>query len=658
MNFQSIHLKILRSFGHTTNPKHNLRSFSSCLNEIFDIQYFGFYSRHNYSFEFTFPNIEGKQIFPYLVDEMFELSNTNKPVSLSELKESLNHVNSKKYELYYLLSCLRGFIVLGTNTEISEKILGLLNEASTRLGMYLDSILLKESYLGTLNLNIEKKAELSNNKFSSPLGTMIINQDFTIDHINAMGLDILGYTKEELLQTPVMNLLVPSEKIRIGNLYNAQNLDDSKNYTSVFKVNHKSKKELYCEGIVRQYPNNSEHIQYIATFKDVTKKFSANKKLEETKRFYLSIYENMFDAILVYNYETNKIIDCNESATKLLGTPKNQLLDASLYDISPDYSAYLKSINLHEQINVQKEKVGLNQSTRFDSVVLDHNKEIVVNTNIIPTGRNKYEAFLIMHNISDNVKQEKIILSQLSDLNAKKEQLEKYINSNLQLENFAYIASHDLKAPLRSVSSFSNLLKLSSYDKLDEKEKKYLDIISDSSDNMQSLIDDLLLFSKVNNQKAKIKHISFKKILERVLRDLEFSLNEVDAIVNVKNMPDSIWGDRSMMAQLFQNLISNAIKFRKKNIQLEINIDFIETREYWEFKISDNGIGIHPDDHEVIFAIFKKLHSNEKYDGNGLGLTICQKIIEKHSGEITVESNLGDGVTIKFSIKKPESLFW
>ncbi len=258
----------------------------------------------------------------------------------------------------------------------------------------------------------------------------------------------------------------------------------------------------------------------------------------------------------------------------------------------------------------------------------------------------------LSRDITQSVMQAQTIKEQVEILDQKNIELKKYIDSNLQLESFAYIASHDLKAPLRSVVSFAHLLKNRAGAELDEKSKGYLDIVIKSSENMQLLINDLLTYSRVKTQKIKIKELNLQSLLSRILIELRSEIDENQAeIVLPENMPN-ILADESLMIQLFSNLIRNGMKFVEKGKKPKVEIKMEEFALEWKFYVSDEGIGIDPKNHEKIFGTFNKLHSNDLFEGTGLGLTICKGIVEKHGGLISVKSSLGKGSTFIFSISK------
>ena len=225
--------------------------------------------------------------------------------------------------------------------------------------------------------------------------------------------------------------------------------------------------------------------------------------------------------------------------------------------------------------------------------------------------------------------------------------------SNNDLEQFASIASHDLQEPLRMVTGFTQLLQDRYKDKLDEDANDFINYAIDGATRMKNLIDDLLIFSRIGSRGKPFKLIEMNIALEIVLSNLGHLIEETHSAITSDPLP-VIKADETQMIQLFQNLISNAIKFRgEKTPAIHVTAE-IKT-DMWTFSVQDNGIGIDSKYFDKIFIIFQRLHKKKEYDGTGIGLAVCKKIIQRHSGKIWVESELGKGSTFHFSIKKKKS---
>ena len=220
--------------------------------------------------------------------------------------------------------------------------------------------------------------------------------------------------------------------------------------------------------------------------------------------------------------------------------------------------------------------------------------------------------------------------------------------SNADLEQFAYVASHDLQEPLRMVAAYTQLLSERYKGKLDANADKFIGYASEGALRMQVLIQDLLAFSRVGRTNTTFANVDCNSVVEEVCKTLAQSIQDAGGIVNYAALP-TVWADRTQMTQLFQNLIGNAIKFRGDKPPL-IAIEAENTEAAWEFRVSDNGIGIPVEFQENIFVVFQRLHTRMEYPGNGIGLAICKKIIERNGGKIWVDSEVSAGTTFKFTI--------
>jgi len=222
--------------------------------------------------------------------------------------------------------------------------------------------------------------------------------------------------------------------------------------------------------------------------------------------------------------------------------------------------------------------------------------------------------------------------------------------SNEDLQQFAYVASHDLQEPLRAIMSFSQLLEEKYYDKLNSDGKEFISFITDGAKNMNILIKDLLAYSRITTHAEKPGMHDLEEILKDALYNLQEAIKESDAIITHDKLP-TLKVDRTQFLQLFQNFISNAIKFRR-DVQPKIHIGVREGNVAWLFSIKDNGIGIESKYFDRLYNIFYRLHTKEEYPGTGIGLPICKKIIQRYGGEIWVESELGKGTIFYFTIPK------
>jgi signal transduction histidine kinase len=223
-------------------------------------------------------------------------------------------------------------------------------------------------------------------------------------------------------------------------------------------------------------------------------------------------------------------------------------------------------------------------------------------------------------------------------------------SKNEELEQFAYVASHDLQEPLRTISGFVDLLKKEYRDKLDDNGQTYLNFLSQASDRMKTLIKDLLDYSRIGREKE-ASSVDCNQLLDEVLADLDKSIRESGARITSGSLP-VLRAYPTELKLLFQNLIANAIKFRHPERPPEISVFAVQDNGRWKFAISDNGIGIEEQFLDRIFIIFQRLHNRTQYEGSGIGLAHCKKIVEVHEGQIWVESTPGQGSRFYFTISK------
>jgi light-regulated signal transduction histidine kinase (bacteriophytochrome) len=269
-------------------------------------------------------------------------------------------------------------------------------------------------------------------------------------------------------------------------------------------------------------------------------------------------------------------------------------------------------------------------------------EEIPVEISLSPiysNGRQLYAAAI--RDISDKQKAEKAIEEHNRLLQTK----------NQELEHFTYLASHDLQEPIRSLLSLTQLLQKKLTDQSEADTETYFRFMKAACIRMQDQINGLLELSKIGKERS-ITIVETGPVLSDVLHDLDVSIKESKAKIYFEKPLPILKGNRTEIRLLFQNLISNAIKYKKADAQPIISIRAKEKEAEIQFSISDNGIGIHPEHHEKVFVLFKRLHNRNEYSGTGIGLAHCQKIVHTHGGKIWIESEPNTGSTFHFSIPK------
>lgn len=378
---------------------------------------------------------------------------------------------------------------------------------------------------------------------------------------------------------------------------------------------------------------------------------SNNTAFQETDTNFKQPLGNSSQGLIVINH-LYQIIGWNPAATYFTGYNREDIMGSSILDLlfsAQDKTAFKADFErLANQVENSEDYYEstadiLTQSGRPETVILQWNRMELVGVYIIN---------ICISNLSESHN----LLSSLHDkeleLARKEKELAKLTSSNQQLESFAYVASHDLKEPLRSIGNFTQLLGKRLETKLDDTDKEFFGFVTSGVKNMNSLIEDLLTYSRVNSGKNEVMAIHPADSLSIVINSLNQRIVETDAQIDIKDLPETIIGNPTKIKQLFQNLIANAIKFQNPALRPVITVTGREEKDQWVFSISDNGIGIKEEYYQKVFGIFTKLHHKSVYPGSGIGLSVCQRIVEQHDGKIWVDSVFGEGTNFHFSIAK------
>lgn len=388
-------------------------------------------------------------------------------------------------------------------------------------------------------------------------------------------------------------------------------------------------------------PIDSETV--VVSTKDITEKRSATLQLEEQRNLLDSILKNSSNGISVSKVlrdSNGVVIDAltilaNEAAIKYIGLPKEIYLTKRATEIEPNiietpyYQACIRTLDTSEPFMMQYQMESTKRWLELTVSKLDADHLIHVFTDVTPIK----EAQLQLESTVEDLRR-----------------------SNQNLEEFAYAASHDLKEPMRKIQLFSDRLKSSLQQNLSSHDSGMFERIIQATNRMNTLIDDLLMFSHVNRGAVLEETIDLNQKISRVLEDLEVEIEEQKAIVRVDTLP-TIKGHRRQLQQLFQNLIGNAIKYHRPGVNPEVHIrcrkitadDAIPVttakpiEEYYLLEIRDNGIGFEPENADRIFNVFTRLHGNAEYKGTGVGLSIAKKVVENHGGHIWAQSEQGKG---------------
>jgi PAS domain S-box-containing protein len=489
-----------------------------------------------------------------------------------------------------------------------------------------------------LNKNDLERTKAEENLFSvamfldmTPDPIMIIDDKGNVQIINNQTETVFGYDRNELIGKPV-NILLPSyaEKKNNKNRGLFFNLHTIPEIGISIEVMAKKKNGEQLPVEISLSPFKIEKITWVsASIRDIT-----NRKEEERKLSQLAtIIESSADAIISKNLNGN-VLTWNKGAEKLLGYPFEEAFGKHISFLIPpelikEESSLMEkiltgeSVDQYETIRIRKDGTRINASITLSPIKDKYNKIVGVSK--------------ILRDITKNKEAE--------------EKLRKYAileSKSKEMEQFAYIASHDLREPLLTIKNYMKLF-VKDYGKdFNEESQQYIDAVIQASNRMDTLIRNLLDYSRLSQLK-KLELTNLNTLINEVIEDLNAVIRKTDAKITIEPLP-TIKVYPVEFKLLFQNLITNAIKFRKKDLSPEIHISASKTGPIWQFQVSDNGIGIADEDKEKVFLMFKRLHSRSEYEGTGIGLAHCKKIVELHNGTIGIESQPKKGSTFKFSI--------
>ncbi len=373
-------------------------------------------------------------------------------------------------------------------------------------------------------------------------------------------------------------------------------------------------------------------VRFIGANQEVTAEKEAAEALRQTEERYRGLVELSPEGVFVNR--NDRIVLVNPAALQLFGASSaEQLLGKSPFEVfHPDCHAVMhqriSQVLAGQRVPLIEEKI-----VRLDGVVVD--VEVVAAP---VTDQGERAILVLLRDITERKRAEAALRQTAAELE----------RSNRDLEQFAYVASHDLQEPLRAVGGYVKLLQHRFPEKLDAKARDYIAGAFDGATRMERLITDLLAYSRVGTHGATFVPADLEAVLDQTLRNLQAGIESARATVTHDPLP-TLPVDATQIMQLFQNLIGNALKFHGESPP-RIHVGAQRQDDRWVFSVRDNGIGIEPQYFEKIFHIFQRLHTRKAYSGTGIGLAICKKIVERHGGKIWVESQPGQGSTFYFSI--------
>jgi len=482
------------------------------------------------------------------------------------------------------------------------------------------------------------------------LGVAILSLDCKWMEVNESFCTMVGYTSSELIGNYFHTIIHAEDfenyQLQQEKLFNIQ--DDTTQIE--LRLTHKNKSIVYV--LIAASVVNDENgipVYFTVQIENISKRKEIEQNYLRSELKYRKLYELLPVGVSLVDHKTRSLVEFNDTVIQKLGYSREEFQQLTFRGISVE--GFEESDNEQLQNLLNKGKYGPYEKQYYkkDGTICT----LLLNGIIIDDGSDHIENKLVLSTLQDitEIKEKEKQLVQLNQLlDHQKRELQE---ANIAAEQFNYVASHDLNEPLRMITGFLELLQKKYSNQLDEKASTYIHFALDGSRRMQALIKDLLQYSRIGKEKSTLEQVDLSKVIAEVKQNLYRQIVDNKAIVETYFSDNQqLWAYPISLIQLFQNLISNAIKFKKVDAIPTVKIFFTEQSDAYLCTIEDNGIGMPIESQQRIFDVFTRLHSKNEYAGTGIGLAICKKIIDKHKGKIWVESTENVGSTFYFTISK------
>ena len=479
---------------------------------------------------------------------------------------------------------------------------------------------------------------------AAPDAMVVVNPLGRIVLLNVQAEKQFGYPRDELLGQQVTTIIPEgfAERLIADGTRSAAEALAQQIGTGIELSGRRKDTSHFPIEIMLSPLQSADGILVTAAIRDITERKEAEKHLAQMESRYRGLLEAAPDAMLLMNTD-GVIVLLNLQAEKQFGYHRDELAGRPLRTIIPEVWTLIADVKqriggaLRSAGNSKAQDIGA--AIEFNGRRKDGSElPIEITLSILQSGEGVLVTVAI-RDITTRKKAEARLLQTVQELN----------RSNEELGQFAYVASHDLQEPLRMVASYTQLLSKRYKGKLDADADEFIAFAVDGANRMQLLIQDLLAYSRVGTKGEDLLVISSEEALQHALVNLAGAIEDSGALVTHDPLPD-VLADERQLIQLFQNLVGNAIKYQTGGVP-RVHVSSARNADAkWLFSVRDNGLGIESKYFERIFGMFQRLHKREEFSGTGIGLAICKKIVERHGGNISVESQLGQGSTFRFAL--------
>ncbi|MGL5064523.1 MAG: PAS domain S-box protein [Microcoleus sp.] len=455
---------------------------------------------------------------------------------------------------------------------------------------------------------------------------------------------ILGYSPAEFIEANLQQILHPDDFAPREKALAWLQANPGISIVMEYRMRHKNGFWVWLEGVATNWLNDPDIAALVILTRDITYRKQAEIALRDSEERFRAIFEQAAVGIAKTTI-SGQFLRVNPGFCQILRYPEAELLQLNWQAIThpDDMEAdreYLGLLLAGDIQNFSREKRLICKDGQIQWA------NVTVSVMRATEGAPQYSIWAI-----EDISERKLVQERLeASLVTQTRYAQELTRSNAELEQFAYVASHDLQAPLGTIAGYAQLLERRYQDRLEAQGNKFIANIVSSCERMQALIDGLLEYSRVGKSQQAFERVDCNRVFDEACANLQVAIGNNQAVVTRTDLP-AIAGDYFQLLQLFQNLIGNALKYRSDESPI-VRVTAADTGDNWVFAVADNGIGIAEDFYLRIFQIFQRLHTQKEYSGTGIGLAICHKIVERHGGNIWVESAIDRGSTFYFSIPR------